>query len=330
MVNSTLLKSNIEDAKSHLQGTFCKLIPNVGTHGTAEIARYQTNSDHEALIFVDTLQQAHSFANNGFRNIIIETPPVGAGKVESLHRLANTVQVTVSISNLAHLNLLKHFSKGNLSVLFRIPNKSDSVGIRTHKTLLELVKLLEERFEIDWKGLITVSTESDSLEESFKGILSAESFLRAHSFISNELLINTSNQSLSKAHTNLPSQVTGLISGNYPFEVKGSVPVCSVVSTVMSTPEPGRAYIDCGQKAIGIDRGVPSVVNYENAAIEKMSAEHGYLVFHIDDMDLKIGDKVLLRPANYSDAFNLYDFINLIKDDQLESVIETTARGAFK
>ena len=330
LVNSKLLKSNIENAKSYLKDTSCKLIPNVGTHGAAGIARYQTNFDHEAPVFVDTLQQAHSFANNGFKNIIIESPPVGTGKVESLHRLVNTAHVTISISNLAHLNLLKHFSSENLSVLFRIPNKSDSVGIRTHQTLLELVKLLEEHFEINWKGLITVSKGSDSLEGSFKEILSAKSFLQSHFFTSNELLINTSNQSLTKAPANLPSEITGLISGNYPFEINGYFPVCSVVSTVMSTPEPGRAYIDCGQKAISIDRGVPSVVNYGNAEVEKMSAEHGYLVFDTAEMDLKIGDKILLRPANYSDTFNLYDFINLIKNDRLESVIETTARGTFK
>jgi D-serine deaminase-like pyridoxal phosphate-dependent protein len=330
VVNTDLLKSNIENAKSSLYGTSCKLIPNVGTHGTAEIARYQTNSNHDLPVFVDTFQQAQSFANNGFKNIIIESPPVGVGKVESLHRLVSTAHITVSLSNLAHLDFLKHFPMENLSVLFRIPNKSDSVGIGTHQELLELVKLLVEHFTIYWKGLITVSKGSDSLEESFKEILSAEAFLQSHFFTSNELLINTSNQPLSKAHPTIPSKITGLISGNYPFEVNGSVSACSVVSTVMSTPEPGRAYIDCGQKAISIDRGVPSVVNYENVLIEQMSAEHGYLVFDSADINLKIGDKVLLRPANYSDTFNLYDFINLIKDDRLELVIETTARGAFK
>jgi D-serine deaminase-like pyridoxal phosphate-dependent protein len=330
VINTDLLKSNIKNAQSSLNGTSCKLIPNVGTHGTAEIARYQTNSDHDLPVFVDTFQQAQSFVNHGFKNIIIESPPVGVGKVESLHRLVNTAHITVSLSSLAHLNFLKHLSMENLSVLLRIPNKSDSVGIGTHQELIELVKLLVEHFKIYWKGLITVSKGSDSLKESFKGILSAEALLQSHSFTSNELLINTSNQPLSKAQSNLPPEITGLISGNYPFEVNGSVSTCSVVSTVMSTPEPGRAYIDCGQKAISIDRGVPFVVNYENAVIEKMSAEHGYLVFDAVEMNLKIGDKILLRPANYSDTFNLYDFVNLIKNDRLESVIETAARGAFK
>ena len=330
VVNTDLLKSNIESAKSYFKDTSCELIPNVGTHGTAEIARYQTNSNQDLPVFVDTLQQAQSFANIGFKNIIIESPPVGVGKIESLRQLLDAAHITVSLSNLAHLSLLQGFSRANLSVLFRIPNKSDSVGIETHQELLELVKLLTEHFEINWKGLISVSKGSDSFEGSLKEIISAESFLQSHSLTSSELLINTSNQSLSKAHSNLPSKITGLISGNYPFEVNGSVPACSIVTTVMSTPEPGRAYIDCGQKSISIDRGVPSVVNYGNALIEKMSAEHGYLVFDINDINLKIGDKVLLKPANYSDAFNLYDFINLIKNDRLESVIETTARGTFK
>ena len=67
VVNTDLLKSNIESAKSYFKDTSCELIPNVGTHGTAEIARYQTNSNQDLPVFVDTLQQAQSFANIGFK-----------------------------------------------------------------------------------------------------------------------------------------------------------------------------------------------------------------------------------------------------------------------
>ena len=61
-----------------------------------------------------------------------------------------------------------------------------------------------------------------------------------------------------------------------------------------------------------------------------MSAEHGYVIFDSSKLNLQIGDKILLAPASYSDTFNLYDFVNIIEEDKLQSIIPTDSRGAFK
>ncbi len=330
IVKKGLLRTNIKTMMADLVKVGINLIPNVGTHGTSAIARTQTNYNTKSPIFVDTFQQADCFLQAGFENIIIQAPPVGFGKIDFLNHLEEFQTLTLSISNTAHLEGLLRTPESPISVLLKIPNKSDSVGIKTNEGLITLIEKLGSLEHIRFEGLITNAPSMDSIEQACASLLSASKYLDGNSTPSGQLLLNASNLIFEDEFNDIPKGITGLISGTYPFTSKTQDPVCSIISTVMSTPEPGRAYIDCGQKAISIDRGVPSVTNYPDATIEKMSAEHGYVIFDSGKLHLQIGDKILLSPASYSDTFNLYDFVNIIEDDKLHSILLTNSRGAFK
>ena len=221
-------------------------------------------------------------------------------------------------------------TENNCSVLLKIPNASDSVGFKTNEELITVIEKLAPLPHIRFQGLITNAHSMHAMEQACASLLSAAEYFDSNSISCDQLLLNASNLTFETEYNDIPKGITGLISGTYPFTSKTPDSVCSVISTVMSTPEPGRAYVDCGQKAISIDHGVPSVINYPNVKIEKMSAEHGYVVFDSSNLDLQIGDKILLSPASYSDTFNLYDFVNIIEDEKLQSIISTNSRGAFK
>lgn len=330
IVDRNLLKANIESMASDVMTTDVKLIPNAATHGTSAIARAQTNYNPKSPIFVDTFQQAECFFEAGFENIIIQSPPIGISKMESLRHLGESQTLTVSISNVAHLNTLKLAHGSHISVLIKIPNTSDSVGVKTHEDLIHITEELASLGHLQYAGLITNANAIDYMEQACAVLLSAAKYLDNNSISSDQLLVNASNLLFQKEIKNISKGITGLISGTYPFTRKPEETACSVISTVMSTPEPGRAYVDCGQKAISIDHGVPVITNYAGAKIEKMSAEHGYVIFDSSKLQFQIGDKILLSPASYSDTFNLYDFVNIIEDDKLKSVLPTNSRGAFK
>ena len=139
------------------------------------------------------------------------------------------------------------------------------------------------------------------------------------------------------AHSNIEaysgSTPLKIVNGTYIFEGYDSknpeVHSCWILSTVMSNPELGRWYLDCGQKAISIDRGLPVIAHDSPIEIETMSAEHGYVISNGDEATLKLGDKIKLIPANYGDTFNLYDFINLSSHGKLVQTLKVEARGAF-
>lgn len=103
----------------------------------------------------------------------------------------------------------------------------------------------------------------------------------------------------------------------------------TVSSHVTSVPEPGRAILDCGQKAIGRDFGDPTVVGYEGWRASAGSAEHGGIAYPADAPPLAIGGWLELRPADVATVFTLHDYAYGVRDGVLEAVWPIGARGAF-
>ena len=103
----------------------------------------------------------------------------------------------------------------------------------------------------------------------------------------------------------------------------------TVSSRVASAPEPGRAILDCGQKAIGRDFGDPTVVGHEAFRASAGSAEHGGISYPTDATPLAIGDWLELRPADVATVFSLHDFVYGVRSGVLEAVWPIAARGAF-
>ena len=103
----------------------------------------------------------------------------------------------------------------------------------------------------------------------------------------------------------------------------------TVSARVTSVPEPGRAIVDCGQKAIGRDFGDPQVVGCPAFKASAGSAEHGGVSYPKDATPFAIGDWLTLRPADIATVFTLHDFAYGIRDGVLEAVWPISARGAF-
>lgn len=102
----------------------------------------------------------------------------------------------------------------------------------------------------------------------------------------------------------------------------------TVSARVVGVPEPGRAILDAGQKAVGRDFGDPRLPGRPNCRASAGSAEHGVVAFPADDA-LAIGDWLQLVPADVATAFALHDFVYATRNGALEAVWPIAARGAF-
>ena len=125
----------------------------------------------------------------------------------------------------------------------------------------------------------------------------------------------------------------------------------AVSARVTSAPEPGRAILDCGQKAVGRDFGDPTIIGHEAFRASAGSAEHGGVTYPMrgagpsrspampgagpsrspaaDETPLAIGDWLALRPADVATVFSLHDVAYGVRDGVLEAVWPVSARGAF-
>ncbi|MCE2459531.1 MAG: hypothetical protein J4F38_01960 [Pseudomonadales bacterium] len=102
----------------------------------------------------------------------------------------------------------------------------------------------------------------------------------------------------------------------------------TVSARVVGVPEPGRAILDAGQKAIGRDFGDPTLIGRVQCAASAGSAEHGIVSFPAQAA-FAIGDWLQLVPADTTTAFTLHDFVYATRDGRLEGVWPIAARGAF-
>jgi D-serine deaminase-like pyridoxal phosphate-dependent protein len=101
-----------------------------------------------------------------------------------------------------------------------------------------------------------------------------------------------------------------------------------VLTTVMSTPEPGRALVDAGLKASSVDSGLPTVHGEPGIDFVGASDEHGKLAFDADEVTVSLGDRLKLVPGHCDPTVNLYDWYVCVRDGYVQALWPIVARGA--
>jgi D-serine deaminase-like pyridoxal phosphate-dependent protein len=130
--------------------------------------------------------------------------------------------------------------------------------------------------------------------------------------------------------TGANERITEIHAGSYIFMdafhrrlVPGFEPALTVLSTVISRTG-DMAVVDCGRKAIGIDRAVPELVGTGG----EVRFEHGEHFIHEehtaltleDEPELGVGGTVRLMPGYGPTTVNLYDCYFVIEDDTVVDV----------
>jgi D-serine deaminase-like pyridoxal phosphate-dependent protein len=100
----------------------------------------------------------------------------------------------------------------------------------------------------------------------------------------------------------------------------------TVLSSVISVPEPQRAEVDAGLKAVTRDFGLPIVIDPPGWQLTGLAEEHGHLK-RLDGPPLKPGDKVKIVPNHGCTTINLHDQYHVVRGDVLEAVWPIAGRG---
>jgi len=116
--------------------------------------------------------------------------------------------------------------------------------------------------------------------------------------------------------------ITEIRPGTYVYGDAGQVTLgtqpldnCAVVvvASVISTPEAGRAVLDCGSKSISADRTVAAlegfgmVLGHPHLRIERLSEEHAVVTTRDGRATgLAVGERVAVLPAHVCTTVNLH------------------------
>ena len=334
-INSLL--NNIENTNDYFLAKNKKLCPNLSEHGVPAMAKIQTLKNKTlSEIYVDTFSQGKHFSQNGFSNILIGSSPIGRKRLGYIAELTTSAEITVVVSIMETvLDVADVVRDGirSISVLIPITLSSEIWGLRPGDECTTLAKYIETCEGLKFRGYfldldqlaardkIDYADEINKVKELLCHLGSAGCEVVVKSKYIEQSLMET------------PYTFTS-VTGLYPFhevvtQGHSDTLTCGIVSTVMSVPEKGRAYVDCGQKAISIDNGLPAVVGISGSYIETMSAEHGYLISDPQLADIELGQKVVLLPSDIGGAFNVHDLLYVIEDKLLQCVWEISSRGYF-
>lgn len=108
-------------------------------------------------------------------------------------------------------------------------------------------------------------------------------------------------------------------------------PAARVLTTMTSRPEPGLGIADTGQKAMGMDLGLPTVDEIPGVDVIGLNAEHCRLRLGDETAEqLKLGDKLWLTPWDISTCANLYDTLHVAHEGKLMLTWPIAARGHYR
>lgn len=320
-----ILESNIANFHARFQNSGSKLRPHIQPHLSPAIAHTQLNAPGTVGgIAVSTLGQAETFAQHGFRDILITNLAVTPPKIARVAALAKRTDLKISADNprnIADLSAAATSAASQIAVLVVIRDEGEFIGVQPNDAPA-LAALIENSPGLTLAGLI--SSNAESLTQAASNCSDASIRLPIVALTDSD-------------REDIPDGLTEIISGSYALMDAASLPAnpdlrpaARILTTVMTHQDEGLVWLDAGQKATSIDTGLPLVDGLPGASVSRMSAEHGGMILEPGaSWDIDLGSKVWLIPHNIANTVNVYDYIHATRNNKLEVVWQVAARGRY-
>ncbi len=349
VVDADALKANL--AKVHFESgrsDAVQIIPRLDAHLSAEIVGMQTAygaSDFAA----STIAQAEAFASRmefaHEKSIFILNSAVSQSDADRVARLCDSAQATVigaeSADAVAAIAAASAKRRGNLiGVAIPIRTNSRSIGVAPQDAGA-LAERISDARNLWFGGVFSAPPltlgDRDADPAAALAALSEAVESCVNSQSRSACVPRALGSALYDDRRLEERKVRGLIAGSYALGDRRLIekrpeirPAAHILATVMSERDPGMVWLDAGQKAVGIDTGLPLVDGIPHAAITRMSAEHGCMeLAEGARWNVRLGDKIRLIPHDIANAVNVYDYIHVIQDGKLADIWRTVGRGEY-
>jgi D-serine deaminase-like pyridoxal phosphate-dependent protein len=348
VVDLPTLERNIETLHAFFGKSTVKVRPHVESHRCPAIAHKQlTAGGTVGGICVGTVGQAEVFIEHGFTDVLVANEIVTEQKIGRLCASARHARVSVAVDQPQNMQDLSHTARARgvtLHVVVEIHTRGNRCGVEPGHAALELAKLAQQAPHLEFAGLL--AREGPTPTED-PGKVAGESRQWLQKVLDTREMVEKAGLTVRMVS----------VGGTYNYEIAGTMggvtevlagtyalmdqrhaqsrpqftPAAKVLATVTSRPEPGTAIVDAGQKAVGIDTGLPLARDVPDATVVALSAEHGRLRLQGEsDGKIALADKIWLTPWDIGTCVNLYDYIHAARDNTLEVVWDVAARGRYR
>lgn len=345
LIDLTMLESNLDQMAAFYRTRPQKLRPHYKTHKCPRIAKMQLERGAIGITCAK-LGEAVTLIEAGLTGILIANQVVDLKKIERLAKLACQSYLIVAVDqadNLQHLSRAAIEVGSTLDVLIEVDVGLHRCGVRTKEQALELARLATSLPGVILAGVMgyeghTVfevdrQRRAENVQQAMGKLTETAELLRTNGLHAD--IVSAGGTGTFDLTGDFPG-VTEIQAGSYPFmDLKYCQlglpfqPALSLLTTVISTPEPGLAIIDAGLKAITIENGLPEVVSPAGVHLIRLNEEHGSLQVE-PGVTLQVGERVELLPSHVCTTVNLHDWYYVLRDGALVEAWAIKGRGKFQ
>lgn len=328
-----VLERNIEDMAAHCRALEIPLRVHTKSHKIPEIAHSQLASGAIGIT-CQKVGEAEVMVEAGIKDILIPYNIVGMSKVERLLRLARRATMTVAVDSLTTAQGISQEAAqtgSKVHIVIELDTTGWRCGVQSPQAALELARQVEHLPGLVFEGVMTFPSRPQ-----------AEPFLSETLALFQESGIPVNMISGGGTGAEAASKEIGCTetrSGSYIWEGMtrvqsrdhldpGRCPL-RMVTTVVSTPAPGRAIIDAGMKSFTSYPPIPYgyCIEDPDVKIMGMSVEHGHLDVTESDRTLQVGDRLSFIPLHGGMTLNLHDELVGVRGNFVEVIWPVAGRG---
>jgi len=345
VLDADIFEKNMKTMMDYLAKTGVNLRPHTKTHKTPMIARQQMKAGAIGLCCA-TIGEAEVMVNSGLDHILIANEVMGEEKIRRFVSLGRYADVIVAVDNAENLKDISSAAAAinvSVGVLIEVDVGMGRCGVRTIGDAVELAKIAKELKGINFRGLM-------GYEGHAVFILDREERVKAGRAANTKLVAAA--EAIRKA--GIPVEIVSG-AGTGTFDIAGEFPGMTeleagsyifmdltygkvglpfeqslfVLSSVVSCPDEETVILDCGMKAVSVERECPRVVEYENLEILKLAEEHAKGHLKSKTPCPKPNDKVHLVMSHCCSTMNLHNKIHVVRNGIVEGVWQIAGRGAY-
>ena len=345
LIDLDIMEANIQKMADFFKTVNADLRPHAKTHKTPIIAHKQIEAGAIGITCAK-LGEAEALVHAGIRDVLIANQIVGAQKIARLVNLASHSEIMVAVDdphNVAQLSAAAEAKGVTLRILIEVNTGMNRCGTEPGKPTLDLARLVLKSKGLKFEGLMgyeghTVAIPSFAerkkrTNESVEVLVETKGVLERNGV---PVKIMSGGGTGTYAITGAHPEITEIQAGSYVFmdSTYGNVEgignrfasSLTVLTTVVSRPNPSRVIVDAGLKVLAKEFGIPQPIGIEGLEMIGLSEEHGRMTAQ-EDVNLKPGDKIEILPTHCCTTVNLHDRYYGVRNGIVESIWQIAARG---
>lgn len=349
LVDMTLMQANIARLMQRLQASGVHIRPHLKTVKSPAVAHLLLEAGAVGGC-VAKVSEAEVMVEGGIDDLFITTEIVGAPKLARLVQLrARAPRLRVVVDSLAGARALDqamHAADLHLDVLLDLNVGQNRCGVLPGEPALALARSLDALSHLHLVGVQGYEGHLQHLPDADERARRCRQAMHLLTTTADELraagyaiaTVTTGGTGTAEICAGCAG-VTEVQPGSFVFmdtDYRHAIGptyahALTILCTVISQPEAGRAVIDAGFKSLATDSGQPELKGFPQVRYRPAGDEHGMLTWEEGALpagvSLQVGTRVELFPGHIDTTVNLHDWYCAHRAGRLEAIWPVAARG---